>query len=301
MTYSDFMAEYSGREYLVVKGQADRFADLFSWGNLETLLSTQRFDVPRLRLVRKGKLVPAATYIRASKDRRGAPYATHVSSAVAREMKNGAMLHLVAVNDAWEPLTSFAAALELELTASVQVNLHAALARSRGFSTHWDGHDVFVMQVAGKKAWRLFGFTEQAPRAVPPDQKGCAPTVLIREFTLDAGDMLYLPRGYWHAAEAIDDLSLHLTCAVQYPTGFDFLMWCVGRLADDVLARRDIPFNALQRAKQASRLSAHQYVAELFALVGHGHPERALGEFLDHYRSGLGHTNKFNIEGVDHA
>jgi ribosomal protein L16 Arg81 hydroxylase len=208
-------------------------------------------------------------------------------------MKNGAMLHIAAVHDAWQALAEFTARLELDLTARVQVNLHAALARSRGFATHWDGHDVFVIQVAGKKSWRLFGFTELAPLAVAPDQKGEPPKSIVREVVLDAGDMLYVPRGYWHAAEALEDVSLHLTFAAQFPTGHDYLMWVTRRLETNLLARRDIPFGLFEQTSDP-RVERDRYAAKLL-LLGAEEAPNSVGEYLREFQSALGKTNHVQL------
>jgi hypothetical protein len=292
----DFVANYLGSDCLLNKGSAARFADLFQWQSIERVLATQRFDFPRLRLVRRGKVVPAVQYMAMRHDRRGNPYTCHISSAVLREMHQGAMLHITAVNDAWEPLAQFAAALEVNLTARIQVNLHAALARSRGFATHWDGHDVFVIQVAGKKTWRLFGFTEASPLAVPPDQKGDPPQHVSREVVLEAGDMLYVPRGYWHAAEALEDISLHLTFAAQYPTGLDFFSWLTSRLEAEVRLRRDIPFCQFAQSNDPVSLRS-KYVDEVKYILTEKLQPSTITEFLEEYRASLGHTNIVQLEG----
>lgn len=294
--YEEFVAHHWGHECLLAQGQAARFEDLFRWSSVERILSTQRFDFPRLRLVRRGKVVPSLEYMTLRHDRRGNSFVSHVSRAVVREMERGAMLHITAIQDTWEPLANFAAALELELNAHVQVNLHAALAKSKGFSTHWDGHDVFVIQVAGKKAWRLFGFTDAAPLAVPPDQKGSPPQRLIRELVLEAGDMLYVPRGYWHAAEALDEISLHLTFAAQYPTGLDFLSWAVARLASEPIAREDIPFCRFA-ASDNPLAQQTRYATDITAMLNARLQPATLQEFLEEYRLKLGHTNTATLEG----
>jgi hypothetical protein len=296
----DFVADYLGRECLFNKGPGTRFGDLFQWQAVERILSGQRFDFPRLRLVRRGKIIPSMEYMALRRDRRGNPYTCHVSRSVVREMRQGAMLHITAVNDAWEPLARFSAALELDLTARVQVNLHAALARSRGFATHWDGHDVFVIQVAGKKVWRLFGFTDVAPLAVSPDHKRNPPQHVSSEIVLEAGDMLYVPRGYWHAAEALDDISLHLTFAAQFPTGLDFLSWLASRLEGEVAFRQDVPFSQFECSGDADSYRA-KYVTELKTTLGDKLHLSTLTEFLQEYRSSLGHTNEVQLDGGSDA
>jgi ribosomal protein L16 Arg81 hydroxylase len=174
------------------------------------------------------------------------------------------------------------------------VNLHAGFQGARGFHTHWDGHDVFAVQLEGKKKWRLFGFTEQAPLAVPPDAKHGAPTNHVWEGVLDRGDMLYLPRGYWHATEFVDDASLHLTFAVQHPTAIEFLHWLTARYEKELVIRRDIPA-AIFDLKNIGMSAKMSYLHELRELVLRSVSEETLTEFVEEFRQTLGRVNHLRL------
>ena len=62
----------------------------------------------------------------------------------------------------------------------------------------------------------------------------------IHVLLLEAGDLLYIPRGWWHVAMPLDEPTLHLTVGVNNLTGADFLRWFADRLrrVDDVLTIR---------------------------------------------------------------
>jgi hypothetical protein len=106
--------------------------------------------------------------------------------------------------------------LALALDHPVQVNAYLSPEGARGLDLHFDFHDVFVVQLGGRKRWRVW---EPLPRTVDPikgrhtiakpqlDELG-EPRL---DVTLTAGDCLYLPRGYPHSAETIDAASEHLT------------------------------------------------------------------------------------------
>jgi ribosomal protein L16 Arg81 hydroxylase len=161
---SEFFSEYWGQRHLLSCAVPTRHAHLFSWEALSEILSFHRFDSPRLRLFRGGRLIPADSYIRATADRRGNRYWVHDAKAVESFLAQGALLHITSIGETWAPLNTAAAQLEHDLCARVQVNLHAGYASSKkGFHTHWDGHDVYAVQLAGRKKWRVFGFTEEAP------------------------------------------------------------------------------------------------------------------------------------------
>lgn len=289
----EFFSKHWGADYLITKGDEGRFASMFSWDALSEILSTQRFDYPRLRLLVGGRVAPPSQYLKRKYDRRGNAYTTHDAEVVARLLHDGAMLHLTSVCETWEPLSTFAASLENDLHARVQVNLHAGFARSKGFHTHWDGHDVYAIQINGRKKWRLFGFTNQSPIAIPPDEKRNPPKRQVWEGILDEGDMLYIPRGYWHATQFLDDPSLHLTFAVQHPTGVDFCRWITDSLENEAGARRDIPTPLFAPGEGTEKRSA--YVLEIRKLISNCLTEDSIDCFLREFGRSLGKSNRINL------
>ena len=106
--------------------------------------------------------------------------------------------------------------LALDLDHAVQVNAYLSPAAARGLELHFDLHDVFVLQLAGRKRWRVWEPLERTrlpvrtgPQVAPPTFEELGPTATDR--TMEAGDCLYLPRGFPHAAETIEESSSHLT------------------------------------------------------------------------------------------
>ncbi|NEQ84623.1 MAG: cupin, partial [Moorea sp. SIO2I5] len=59
--------------------------------------------------------------------------------------------------------------------------------------------------------------------------------------TLTPGDVLYIPRGHWHYAVALDQPSLHLTLGIHCQTGVDFLDWLVSELRENEAWRESLP------------------------------------------------------------
>jgi ribosomal protein L16 Arg81 hydroxylase len=107
-----------------------------------------------------------------------------------------------------------------ELGTPVHTNLYLTPPDGQGTYPHWDNHDVFILQVVGSKHWKI----EKARRCEPDrfekmekddrELKG-----ELYHFTLERGDLVYIPRGYVHAAECGAEPSLHITFAV-YPIFF---------------------------------------------------------------------------------
>jgi ribosomal protein L16 Arg81 hydroxylase len=79
---------------------------------------------------------------------------------------------------------------------------------------HRDDADVLAIQVSGRKEWRVYeGPTSDSwtPKAV--EQPACAPLLQV---TTGPGDVLYIPRGYAHAAKAVGNVrSVHLSLTIR--------------------------------------------------------------------------------------
>jgi ribosomal protein L16 Arg81 hydroxylase len=93
-------------------------------------------------------------------------------------------------------------------------------ASAQGFRVHYDTHDVLVLQVEGRKQWRVWPHQPLPhPTRHTPWQRDMVPEGEPVEFTLGAGDALYLPRGVLHDArtQEADGHSLHLTIGLMEP------------------------------------------------------------------------------------
>jgi hypothetical protein len=121
----------------------------------------------------------------------------------------------------WPPLIEFADQLAADLGHPTQVNAYITPPSSRGFSPHYDVHDVFVLQVAGEKHWRIHPPVLPDPLRTQPWQDRAAEVAAAAEGApiidevLRPGDALYLPRGFLHSATALGEISAHLTIGVH--------------------------------------------------------------------------------------
>jgi bifunctional lysine-specific demethylase and histidyl-hydroxylase MINA len=135
----------------------------------------------------------------------------------------GDTLYLTKAERLVPSLARMCRAIELELAAvgiglRQAVNAHVFLTpqRSQGFPAHRDEHSSLVVQLDGTKQWRVYDRTTEhaALRSVPTQPglvDGGSLGAEIRTYTLEAGDVLYVPEGWAHEAEAQDAHSLHVT------------------------------------------------------------------------------------------
>ena len=108
-------------------------------------------------------------------------------------------------------------------------------------------HDVFVLQVAGEKRWRISEPVHPAPLRDQPwtDRRAEVAARAEEEPLIDTvltpGDALYLPRGYLHAAEALGGVSCHLTVGVHPVTRHAVLETLLAIVADEPELRTSLP------------------------------------------------------------
>jgi hypothetical protein len=253
----EFLASSWGQNFAYVRGGAGKFARLLPWERLNDILRRHRLDFPRLRLVRDGKPLPNASYLRHVVGGRGKTSIPRLKTAeLARHLREGATLVLDAADELHEPLEELAAGLELFFREHVQINMYAGWQTSRGFDLHWDDHDVFILQATGRKRWSVYGMTRAFPVVADVERAERPTRAPLWEGTLEDGDLLYIPRGWWHVAEPLAEPTLHLTVGVHNRTGLDLLRRIAERMRASEAFRRDLPRTApaAERAAHVERL-----------------------------------------------
>jgi hypothetical protein len=104
---------------------------------------------------------------------------------------------------------------------------------------HHDTHDVLVLQVAGEKRWLLYDPLLELPlKHQRYSREVGEPGDPVLDLILEAGDTLYLPRGWLHEALTSERDSLHLTLGINSYTVRDALAGALAAAEDDVELRR---------------------------------------------------------------
>jgi hypothetical protein len=190
-------------------GQTEEILDLASF---EQLLAT----LPRagdgwLHMVREtARPVPADMF-----DADGMLRLAQVRAA----FRGGETLYLTKAHRISRPLMHLCRAVEVDLAAAgirlrAPVSAHVFLTppESRGFKPHRDGHGSLILQLHGSKDWEVYDDVSglQGPRRTGPVTTHALPGE-PQTFTLTAGDVLYIPEWWVHAARASAQGSLHAT------------------------------------------------------------------------------------------
>lgn len=244
----EFAREYWGVAPLLTPASAlpRDFDDLFSSAAVDELVSRRGVRTPFIRMAQEGDVLSPGRFTGSGGF--GAEIADQVDSAkVLARFAGGATIVLQGLHRLWPPLIDFTRELVDDLGHPAQVNAYVTPASSRGFDPHYDVHDVFVLQIAGEKHWRIHAPVHEHPlRDQPWSQHraavaGRAEEPPVIDAVLRPGDALYLPRGWIHSAEALGGTSVHLTIGMPSFTRDDVLRSILAGLGDSPELRRPLP------------------------------------------------------------
>ena len=273
----EFFAEHAFKRPLLVRGDAGKFENLFTWQSLNRILSYSRHDALRVHLDQVGVSPDQLTFTHEAVNVRGERIPRIDAGLLYERLRGGATLVVDAVNDVDPQVARLSEELAAKLSARRATTvLFASFGHTPGFAIHWDNRDVYALQVEGRKRWSVFEPSVVAPldRGDQHTPGGGEPGALFWEGTLERGDMLYVPRGWWHEVTSEDTPSLHLILGFGPVTALDYLSWATDHLEGMDLMRLDMPLFASPRdldeyertvkreiAAQLERLSIADFLA----------------------------------------
>ena len=121
---------------------------------------------PFIRLTRDGNVLANNRFTAAGGA--GATINDQVSDTLMTDLLlDGTTVVLQALHRTWRPVTDLVTELSAELACPVQANAYITPPDSRGFDAHYDVHDVFVIQLAGRKLWQVHAPGPPAPARRP--------------------------------------------------------------------------------------------------------------------------------------
>src|SRR5262249_54552272 len=148
---------------------------------INRLIQSDVLPAERFRVVRANLDIPPAMFRSRGASARLRP------SALGSVLAQGASLVLNRIDEVVPAIGRLSDAIERRLSSVVWVNAYLSFGQGSAFRSHWDSHDVLVLQVHGSKRWRGFG----TPMALPIDGHGPKepfPRDAVWEDRLDPGD-----------------------------------------------------------------------------------------------------------------
>jgi hypothetical protein len=218
-------------------GQVDQLCNL---SNLEVLLNSGAIHLGSVDVFDHGHLIRLGDMYRKS--------GKSVVTVMADSIRRGSTIRIRDVDKFDQRLHSFTGEIQRHFAAQSQINVYLTPPNMAGFPPHFDITDVFVVQCAGSKAWKIFH--DYSDKIELPgmdtnwDPDRFKPSGQAESITLEPGDVLYLPRGVMHQASCQDRESLHLTISIVPLTFADLIAKALKTAAEsDTDFRRRVPWS----------------------------------------------------------
>ncbi len=144
-----------------------------------------------------------------------------------------------------------------------------------GVGPHFDSYDVFLLQAAGKRRWRL---SPQSDRTLVEG----APLKILRrfrpklEYLLEPGDMLYLPPGWAHDGVAEGECMTY-SIGFRAPSAQELARGLYEHAAETVVRQGFYADPRLQPTQHPGRIDK-DYVDQAIKLIGTFQPTRSMIE-----------------------
>ncbi|KAL1494507.1 hypothetical protein ABEB36_010094 [Hypothenemus hampei] len=167
---------------------------------------------------------------------------------------NGCSVRVLNPHTYDQNIHSIIASLQEYFGTMVGANVYLTPPDSQGFAPHFDDIEAFVIQLEGSKYWKLYKPKESDVLARDSSLNFNAKDLdaPFKEVKLNAGDILYFPRGVIHEGRTIEEHSLHITISVYQHTAYadllEFALPAALKKAamENVEFRKGLPLNYLK-------------------------------------------------------
>uniref|UniRef100_G3W9N5 Bifunctional lysine-specific demethylase and histidyl-hydroxylase n=1 Tax=Sarcophilus harrisii TaxID=9305 RepID=G3W9N5_SARHA len=191
---------------LVRRGNPDYYRGLFSTAELDAVLRGED--------VQFGLHLDAARYRNGRRETLNPPGRALPATAWSL-YRDGCSLRLLCPQAFSAVVWQVLSVLQEHFGSMVGANAYLTPPDSQGFAPHYDDIEAFVLQLEGKKLWRVYKPREPAEELPQFSSPNFGPQGLgkpVLQEVLEPGDLLYFPRGFIHQAECEPGAhSLHLT------------------------------------------------------------------------------------------
>lgn len=216
----------------------------FALSDIDSILGNWDHESQIMRILKNGQIDEAA-YMSSYKDF-GVSRKAIDKPRLYGLLRDGATLVLNGIDKKSSYISSLCNEVALFSGHQTRANGYLAFGAEPSFGCHWDTHDVFAIQLLGRKRWQLYAPTFPLPMAGQASKLHLSngPTVPDMDVVLEAGDVLYLPRGWWHDAIAFNEQTFHIAVGVHVPHVADYISWvCGAKLKEHLPFRKAINVN----------------------------------------------------------
>lgn len=274
-----FFADYYDKKPLYIPGTPDKFKNVMNWGVLTRLLNMNAiWSEESLLLVLDRKVISPEEYCHSEMDRNGNNCLRPDAEKVMDWLSKGASLGINDIDTLTPEIANVVTIFEKALTAKGQCNLYCSWHQRQAFHSHYDTHDVYAIHFEGEKTWRVW--TNRMPHPVRHprfissgedfDTKNRGEVLM--EVIMKPGDLLYLPRGWYHDALSSSEGCNHIAFGMTHIIGLDLLTNISDMAVNQEIYRHNFP--RLEEGRGALKAHAKKLISELADIV-------ETDEFLD--------------------
>ncbi|MEH1782276.1 MAG: cupin domain-containing protein [Nostoc sp.] len=250
-----FFSDYWEQQPLIVtREERDYYSQILSIKQIESLIYSRRRDATQIRVINQSQ-----SYFQNSTSQINSDNIFGINE-IYNAYYQGNTITLNQLQYSCEPIAILCRNLEKLFHFQVNASIYLTPKQAQGIVPHYDTHDVFILQIEGSKIWHIYDYFCCLPLAkdrqpVPADQL----PPRLHEVCLNAGDLIYIPRGYVHEALTSESSSLHLTIAI-HPLRLSDLITSAINLAskDCVSLRKSLPIGFFNNKEQVGILT-HQF------------------------------------------
>jgi hypothetical protein len=279
---------------------------VLSWRQVNRLLDmTHIWTGTSLKLVLDSQTVPPEQFCTRATSRDGAAVLQPDAALVQGWIAKGASVVMNDVDSLTPGLAGVSQALEGAGLGKAQANVYISWRSHKAFRTHYDTHDVWAVQVEGEKTWNIWEGRAEWPIPHPvfkgqkQDHHDQARGKLRGTVLMQPGDLLYLPRGWYHDALAEAPASVHVAYGVHAPLGMDLMNILLERVLYDAEFRKPLPRqDGTAPAKFALTQRAGLLGQRLAELCRDPKVMEVLAGFVANYRYGRGGYDLLAARGI---
>ncbi|XP_018330230.1 ribosomal oxygenase 1 [Agrilus planipennis] len=267
---SDFFETYWEKKPLIIKRGSNIYRHILSTEQLDLMLRenslffTKNVDVVQYKDGKKENF-----------NTEGRAYASNLWSFYS----DGCSIRILNPHTYNSKIHQLLAALQEYFGTMAGANIYLTPPGSQGFAPHYDDIEAFVIQLEGRKHWKLYGprnSSDILPRYSSENFDPKDLTSPVKEITLEAGDLLYFPRGVIHEGHTDDDShSLHMTVSVYQRTSYADLLEHGLKAAikiateEDPEYRKGLPINYLKHVGAVNSESVSQIRNSIIQTINH--------------------------------
>jgi len=280
----DFFSEYYEKKPCIIARDSPNFYHhLLTLETIDNVLSSQTLRFPKVKLVNSAlaEQPKAEAFTTNGTDIHPARFLRHYTE--------GCTMVFSSLHERVASLGVFCDHMSKYFSHGFQTNIYLTPPNAQGFNPHYDTHDVFILQVEGSKLWRLFDTPIDLPlKSQPFELKRVQPGPVSHEFVLNAGDMLYIPRGLMHDAETTGELSMHITAGLLGFTYADMLVEAILNMATNhAELRKNLPVGHARNTDAACKEVKEKATEMLQRLVETMNVGAGLDRFTEKLQSEL--------------